>query len=269
MDRLVALEQLGAGGDGVVGDHRAEVATPDDVAVARVHRMVRPLQLELPSHPGRPQAVVAVEPVEAAARPISSSWCTARGQPVTARLPRGERLALDDGYVVALAGEPVAGGGAGRPTADDEHVGDDVASVGRVGGQVGGGGLVDDDGIVGDVPRLPSPIAGLGRAALGGASPMSMISAALPSASVMPAVSRSASGVPARGGGHRRLLRAPQLVLLGYRIVGRIRSVQGVALVTDDGEDLGVGEVAACGGPHGMMPNDPAAWAPSSRLGSP
>ena len=170
MDRLVTLEQLGAGGDGVVGDHRVKVAAPHDVAVARIDRMVRPLQLELPAHPRGPQTVIAVELFEARRQPHLVELVDGAGsQSVPARLFPGERLALDHRDVVAVAGQPVSGGGAGRSTADDEHVGDDVAGVRRVPRHVGSGGFVDDDG--GGDARQATSAAGSGelqRAALGG-----------------------------------------------------------------------------------------------------
>ena len=51
-------------------------------------------------------------------------------QAVAAGLLAGERLALDDGDVVAVAGEPVRGRGAGRAAADDEDVVVDAGVLG-------------------------------------------------------------------------------------------------------------------------------------------
>ena len=62
--RFVALQQARTGGRGVVGDHRVEVATANDVAVVGVDRVARPLQLELAAGPGGAQPVVAVEALE-------------------------------------------------------------------------------------------------------------------------------------------------------------------------------------------------------------
>ena len=137
----------GPGGDRVVGDHRVEVAAAHDVAVARVHRVARPLQLELAAGPGRPQPAVAVEPGE----PVGEAHLVElvhrpRREAVAARLVARERLALDDRDVVAVAGEPVRRRGAGRATADDEHLGgDDVAGVGRR----GAGREIDDRAVDG------------------------------------------------------------------------------------------------------------------------
>ena len=87
VDRLVPFEQLGAGGDGVVGDHRVEIAAAHDVAVARIHRVARPLQLELAAHPRRPQTVVAVEPIERTGEAHLVELVDGAGrQAVTARL---------------------------------------------------------------------------------------------------------------------------------------------------------------------------------------
>ena len=251
MDRLVALEQFGAGGDGVVGDHRVEVAAPHDVAVAGVHRMARPLQLELPAHPGGPQPVVAVEPLEPAGQAhLVELVHGARGEPVAARLLAGERLALDHRDVVAAPGEPVAGGGAGRPAADDEHVGDEVAGMRRVRGHVGGGGLVDDDGVGGDgdvrQARRRRADHGLGRAALGGGvADVDDLGGAALGGGDAGGVEVGERRARLEGGEHRRLLRAPQLVLLGDSSAVGSGAAEGVALVTHNGEDLGVGEVAA------------------------
>jgi hypothetical protein len=59
---------------------------------------------------------------------------------VAAGLLARERLALDDGDVVALLGQPVAGGGARRSGADDEHLGRqrDVERRGRGGARRAG-----------------------------------------------------------------------------------------------------------------------------------
>ena len=74
--------------------------------------------------PGGPQAVVAVELGELVAEAhLVELVHGARRQAVAARLLARERLALDDGDVVAVPGQPVAGGGAGRAAADDEYVG--------------------------------------------------------------------------------------------------------------------------------------------------
>ena len=78
-----------------------------------------------------------------------------------------------------------------------------------------------------------------------GTSPMSMISAGPSGAADAGRVEVGEGGARREGGVHRGLLRAPQLVLFGDRWIARVRPVEAVALVADDGENLGVGEIAA------------------------
>ena len=73
-------EHGGPGPLGVGGDELVELAPAHDVAVVRVDRVRRPLQLQLAAHAGGPQALVAVEPGRARpTSPMSSSCLTARG----------------------------------------------------------------------------------------------------------------------------------------------------------------------------------------------
>ena len=111
-------------GLGLLGHHRVEVAPAHHVAVARVHRVLRPGHLEGDAVGDAAQAVVAVvvggdlllEPhgPELGDRP--------RREAVAAGLLPRERLLLDDHHVAPGPAEPVPGRRAGRPAADDEDV---------------------------------------------------------------------------------------------------------------------------------------------------
>src|SRR6478735_3770751 len=93
--------------------------------------MLRPRQLQLAAHPGGPQAPVAVERAERRAEAhLLELVHRPRRQSVTAGLLAWEVLALDDGDVVAGAGQPVARRGARGPTADDEDFGVEGGEVG-------------------------------------------------------------------------------------------------------------------------------------------
>ena len=108
LQRLVTLEQRCTGSNRVAGDHRVELPSANDVAVLRVHRVRRPLQLELTSHARGAQPVVLVELGELIAEPHFVQLVHgARCQPVAARLLARERLAFDDGDLMAVPGEPV------------------------------------------------------------------------------------------------------------------------------------------------------------------
>ena len=110
LQRLVTFEQRRPGGDGVAGDHRVELAAAHDVAVLRVHRVRRPLQLQLAAHARGAQAVVPVELGELVAEAhLVQLVDGSRREPVAARLLARERLALDDRDVVAVLGQPVCG----------------------------------------------------------------------------------------------------------------------------------------------------------------
>ena len=112
----------------IVGNHRVEITASHDVSVLRVHRVGRPLQFERPTVSGGAEAFVTVELGKVisqthVAQLFDSSW----GQTIATRLFTGEGLLLDDDAVVAMAGEPVSGRGAGRSTTDDQNLGREVS----------------------------------------------------------------------------------------------------------------------------------------------
>ena len=129
---FMAGEQRRACGLGVVGHHHVEVASPNDVAVARVDRVRRPPQLELATHPGRPQAIVAVVPAQRCGKPhLLELVDGARGEAVAAGFLPGKRLSLDHRHVVTVLGEPVARCRTCRTAPDHENVGGEVGGVGH------------------------------------------------------------------------------------------------------------------------------------------
>ena len=197
----------------VGGDELVEIPTTHDVAVLRVDRMRRPFQFELPAHAGGAQTREAVELVELFLQPHVDELLDGAGrQPVTACLLAGEPPLLDDRDVVAVPGQPVGGAGTGRSSPDDEN-------VGHPGGD---------------------PAAG--------ASPIGMISMAWPSALVSPASASSASVVPSSSATNAGASSEHHVSNSSTVVVrGRVGAAERVALVADNGEDLGVGQVTASG----------------------
>jgi hypothetical protein len=107
---LVPGEQRGAFALSVQRHHGVELAAADDVPVLRVHRMAGPFQFERLAHAHRSQAAVAVERTERFGEPhLVELMHGPRREAVAARLLTRERLAFDDGDVVAVACQPVAG----------------------------------------------------------------------------------------------------------------------------------------------------------------
>ena len=126
VQRLVALQEPCPGGFGVRGDEPVELAPAHDVAVLRVHRVRRPLELELPTHARRPQAVVAVEALELVAEAhVVELLDGPRGQAVAARLLAGNVLRSTIVTSWPWRANQYAGGRAGGPATDDEDVGRD------------------------------------------------------------------------------------------------------------------------------------------------
>ena len=122
-DRFAALTDGCSGGDGTVRDQLVEVAPAHDVAVAREHGMVGPLQLERDAVRAGAQAVVAVEPRERRAKThLFELVHGSRRQSVAARLLPRVRLALEDDDLVSCSGQPIGRRRSGRATADDHYV---------------------------------------------------------------------------------------------------------------------------------------------------
>ena len=98
----------------VTGEARVEFAAAHDVPVLRVDGVAGPLQLQLAPHAGGAQPAVAVVLGERRAEAhLVQLVDGTRRQPVAARLLARERLSFHDRDVVAVLGQPVAGGGTG------------------------------------------------------------------------------------------------------------------------------------------------------------
>ena len=117
----------------IVGDHRIEVASPNDVAVLRVDRVCRPLQFERAPVRGCTQSFVAVEFRQLVGEAhVAELLHGPRREAVAACLFARESLLFDDHTVMTVLRKPIARGCPGRAATDDEDFGRNVIRCGHV-----------------------------------------------------------------------------------------------------------------------------------------
>ena len=110
-------------GHRVLGDEGVEFGAADDVAEARVARVLGPRHLDGAAVGDDAQATHAMRVLE----PVGEAHVVelrhrARGQTVTAGLFAGKAFALDEHHVEAMVRGPIRRGGTRGPAPDDEEV---------------------------------------------------------------------------------------------------------------------------------------------------